>query len=242
MLRSLVARSGDSAVAPFALRTETGSLATPTVTQERRSYVTATRAATTALAVLLASGVAACSSSPEKSAAPSTPTSSGAAASSAATSSINPSDEAAAQAVGFVPTYLRVIDDLYLDASRSLDGVYQVAVASEATSEATAIGTFRSQGYRQVGRSQLVRTSVTSMDLTSDPAASPSPKLPTVVVTACVDVSQVQATDASGASVVPADRPSHLIEQLSIVNIDYPNAASWRVSAAPNAQAESCDG
>jgi hypothetical protein len=117
-----------------------------------------------------------------------------------------------------------------------------VAVTPEATAQATAIGTFRSQGFRQVGRSELVTATAESVDLTSDPAASPSPIFPTVVVTACLDVSQVQATDASGNSVVPADRPRYLIARLTVVNPDYPDASSWRVSEAPNRQAQSCDG
>jgi hypothetical protein len=203
--------------------------------------MTAARAGAAALAAVLLSGVAACSTSSNERAAPSTAAPSSAPTSAAPSSSAAPNEAAEAQAVALVPTYLEVIDDLYLDASRSLDDLYSVAVAAEATSEATAIGTFRAQGYRQVGRSQLVTTSVSSIDLASDPAASPSPVLPTVVVTACVDVSQVQATDAAGVSVVPSDRPDFLLAQLTVVNIGYPDASSWRVSAAPNSQARSCD-
>ncbi|WP_254781868.1 hypothetical protein [Modestobacter sp. DSM 44400] len=162
--------------------------------------------------------------------------------SSATESSTDPAEGAKVQAVGLIPTYLRTIDDLYLEPSRSLDDIYDVAVAPEATAEATAIETFRAQGYRQVGRSQLVTTSASSVDLTNDPAASPSPVLPNVVVTACVDVSQVQAIDQSGTSVVPPDRPRYLVQRLTVVNTNYPDATSWRVSAAPNAQAQSCDG
>lgn len=153
-----------------------------------------------------------------------------------------PVQDAQSQAVALVPTYLGTIDDLYLDPSRPLDDLYEVAVTPEATAEATAIGTFRSQGYRQAGRSRLVTATADSVDLTTDPAASPSPALPTVVVTACVDVSHVQATDASGRSVIPSDRPSYLVARLKVVNPRYPDASSWRVSEAPNRQAQSCDG
>lgn len=201
-----------------------------------------TRAAAAALAVVLGLGVAACSGSPGTSAASSTSASSSAPSSSAPESSTDPTEEAKSQAVALIPTYLRTIDDLYLDSTRSLDDIYDVAVAPEATAEATAIGAFRSQGYRQVGRSELVTASASSVDLTNDPAASPSPVLPSVVVTACVDVSQVQATDQSGMSVVAPDRPRYLIQRLTVVNTDYPDASSWRVSAAPNTQAQSCDG
>lgn len=205
-----------------------------------RVQVTRTAVMAAVAAVLTVSG---CSSSGGgSSAAPTSTTTSGSSSSSAAPSTTDPANDARAQAVEFVPTYVQTIDDLYLDPSRPLDDLYEVAVAPEATNQATAIGTFRSQGYRQAGRSQLVTATADSVDLTTDPAASPSPTLPTVVVTACVDVGQVQATDASGASVIPADRPRYLVAQLTVVNPDYPNASGWRVSEAPNRQAQSCDG
>jgi hypothetical protein len=204
--------------------------------------VTATRPATAALAIAVGVCVAGCSAAPRDSAASSPPATSRAPSSGASSSSTDPTDEAKSQAVALIPTYLRTIDDLYLDAMRPVDDIYDVAVAPEATAEATAIGAFRSQGYRQVGRSELVTASASSVDLTDDPAASPAPSLPRVVVIACVDVSQVQAIDASGASVVAPDRARYLIQRLTVVNTNYPEASSWRVSAAPNTQAQSCDG
>ena len=135
----------------------------------------------------------------------------------------SPAEEAQELAVALVPDYLETIDDLYLDPSLPLDGIHQVAVAPEATAQATAIGKFRSQGYRQTGRSQLVTASAVSVDLSNRPAASPSPVFPTVVVTACVDVSEVGAVDATGQSIVPPDRPRYLIQQLTAVNPHYPD-------------------
>ena len=101
---------------------------------------------------------------------------------------------------------------------------------------------FRSQGYRQIGRAQLVTATADGVDLEGDPAASPSPTLPTVLVTTCVDVSQVKAVDEAGNPVVPAGGPTYLVAQLSVVNLNYPDASSWRVSEASNTQAQSCDG
>ena len=199
--------------------------------------VTGAAVAAAVAAVLTVSG---CSSSGDGSSAAPTSTTSGS-PSSAAPSTTDPSSDAEAQAVALVPNYLGTIDDLYLDPSRPLDDLYEVAVTPEATAQATAIGTFRSQGFQQIGRSQLVTATAESVDLTPDPAASPSPTLPTVVVTACVDVSQVQATDASGTSVIPADRPRYLVATLTVVNPNYLDASSWRVSEAPNRQAQSCD-
>ncbi len=162
--------------------------------------------------------------------------------SSAPVTTADPAEDAQAQAIALIPTYLRTIDDLYLDPSRPLDDIYEVAVDSEATAQATAIGMFRSQGYRQIGQAQLVTVTADSVDLEGDPAASPTPTLPTVLVTTCVDVSQVQAIDAAGNPVVPTGSPKYLIAQLSVVNLQYPDAASWRISEASNTQAQSCDG
>ena len=199
------------------------------------------RAAAATAAVFLGLTISSCSSTGDGSSTAPTSTISGT-SSSAAPTATDPSNDAEAQAVALVPTYVRTIDDLHLDPSRPLDDLYEVAVTPEATVQATAIGTFRSQGFRQTGRSELVTATADSVDLTTDPAASPAPRLPTVVVTACVDVSQVQATDASGTSVIPADRPRYLVARLTVVNPDYPDVSGWRVSEAPNRQAESCDG
>jgi hypothetical protein len=201
--------------------------------------VAVTRAAAAA-AVVLGLTATGCSSQD----APSTASSSAASpspSSSAAVTTASPAEEAQSQAVALVPTYLRTIDDLYLDPSRPLDDIYEVAVGSEATAEATAIGMFRSQGYRQIGRAQLVTATADSVDLEGHPAASPSPTLPTVLVTTCLDVSQVQAVDEAGNPVVPTGGPTHLIARLVVVNLQYPDASSWRVSEASNTQAQSCD-
>ncbi|WP_242472011.1 MULTISPECIES: hypothetical protein [unclassified Blastococcus] len=196
-----------------------------------------------AAAVLLALTTLGCSSSSDAgSSSLSTSGTSSSQTSSPSPTTPSPAEEAETLAVALVPDYLGTIDDLYLDPSLPLDGIHQVAVAPEATAQATAIGKFRSQGYRQTGRSQLVSASAVSVDLSNNPAASPSPVFPTVVVTACVDVGEVDAVDDSGASIVPSGRPRYLVQQLTVVNPDYPDTSSWRVSEAPNRQAESCDG
>ena len=197
-------------------------------------------AAAAAMAFGLA--VSGCSSTDETPSAAPTPSTASSSSASAASTTATSSDDAQSQAVALVPTYLQMIDDLYLDPSRSLDDIYQVAVAPDAVTEATAIGKFRAEDYQQTGRVQLVSTSVDSVDLTSDPAASPAPTVPTVVLTACVDVSDVGAVDSTGRSIVPADRPQYLVEQLTVVNPHYPDQSSWRVSMASNTQEQSCGG
>ena len=200
------------------------------------------RVLTGGAAVVAVLAVSGCSSSPPAASTAPSSTTSSAPTASTSSAAADPTQSAQEQAVAFISTYTETIDDLYLDPARSLDDLYDVSIAPEATAEATAIGTFRSQGYRQAGRSELVTASASQVDLTNEPAAGPSPVYPSVVVTACVDVSQVQATDSAGNPIVPSDRPRYLIEQLTVVNIDYPDASSWRVSEAPNRQAQSCDG
>ena len=204
--------------------------------------MTVTRTVAGATAVVIGLTVSGCSSSDDASSTAPTSSTSSPSASSAAPTRGNPSQDAQSQAIAFVPTYLGTIDDLYLAPSRALDDIYQVAVAPDAVAEATAIGKFRAQGYRQTGRMQLVSASAGSVDLTNSPAASPSPVLPSVVVTACVDVSQVGAVDATGLSIIPADRPRYLVEHLTVVNLHYPDPSSWRVSTASNRQERSCGG
>jgi hypothetical protein len=202
-----------------------------------------TRAKAVVASVIFALTASGCSSSPNPgSSSSSTPGTSSPQTPNPSSTPPSPAEEAQALAVALVPDYLGTIDNLYLDPSLRLDRIHEVAVAPEATAQATAIGKFRSQGYRQTGRSQLVTASAVSVELSNDPAASPSPVVPTVVVTACVDVGQVGAADATGLSIVPPDRPRYLIQQLTVVNPDYPDTSAWRVSEAPNRQAQSCDG
>ncbi|WP_299960148.1 hypothetical protein [uncultured Modestobacter sp.] len=204
--------------------------------------MTSMRTVAAGVALLVVPFVSSCSSSgPSSSTEPSALTSSSP-SSNTPTVAPDPGQDARSEALALVPSYLRAIDDLYLDPSRALDELYEVTVAPEAAAQATAIAQFRSQGSRQTGRAQLVTAAAGEVDLTSEPGATPSPVLPTVVVTACVDVSQVQAVDSAGTSIVAPSRPDYLIEQLTIVNINYPDPASWRVSEAPNTQAQTCDG
>lgn len=201
-----------------------------------------TRLVAVGTALIAVLSVSSCSSSSSVPPTPQTSTTASPTSSTTSEAAADPSQEAESQALAVIPRYLQAIDDLYLDPSRSLDELYEVSVAPEATAEATAIGQFRAEGYLQTGRSQLVEASVSEIDLTNEPDAAPSPVFPSVVVTACVDVSQVQATDGTGSSMIAPDRPRYLVQQLTVVNIDYPDASSWRVSSAPNTQASTCDG
>lgn len=151
-------------------------------------------------------------------------------------------DSARLGALRAVSAYEDMLNELFLDPAKPLDDLHAVAVAPEFAVEASQIGQFRAQGYRQVGRARLVSASVVDVQPREGSGPSSSAAQPTAYVTACIDVSQVDAVDSAGKSVVPPDRPPYLIERLTVVKIAQSNDASWRVSEAPNRQAKSCGG
>lgn len=198
-----------------------------------------TRSAATMALALLYIAVSACSSSsgsPGGSGATTLPDSTARSGTPDATQS------AQTEAVAFVSTYVRMLDDLRADPARPLDDIYEVAIAPEATAEASAVGQLRSRGYRQTGLSQVVSASLGGAVSTAKGSAGSSPAAPSVIVNACLDVGSVGAVNKAGKSVVPPGRPRYLIEELTLVNPRYPNAASWRVRNAGNRQARSCSG
>ena len=151
-------------------------------------------------------------------------------------------DLAKAEALAMVPVYLKTIDELYNDPKVPLNNLYTVSAQPDVLVELKAIGLSRSYGNRQSGTVKLVRATVTGVDLTNMPKATPNPTFPTVRVLACIDVSGVRGTGPTGKSLVPANRPRYQIEQLTVINLSYPRATGWRVNNSPNKQANACDG
>lgn len=209
----------------------------------RSSTVMAFPAMATAVAGLLLLPVAGCSSThgPNAGHASDVKVSPPASPSGALTTS-NSEQAARLAALRAVSAYEDKLNELFLDPAKPLDGLHAVAVAPELAVEASEIGQFRAQGYRQIGRARLVSASVVDVEPRGDSTASSPAAQPTVHVTACIDVSQVDAVDSAGKSVVPSDRLPYLVERLTVVKIEQSSDASWRVSEAPNRQAKSCDG
>jgi hypothetical protein len=204
-------------------------------------------AAGTALVAAALIALTACSSSggkPSKTTPPtSTSTSSTPPTSTPPTTSSTPADpsqRAVAEATAFVPIYEAELDTLYSNPTVSINDIYLVAVQPEATDDALGIAKYRQSNYRQAGSQKLVKVSGVSVHMSGLGGPSATAKYPTVQLTACVDVSGVKVTDAKGHPVGNPKNPPYLIESLTIVNIKYPSASGWRVSKAPNKQAQSC--
>jgi hypothetical protein len=132
------------------------------------------------------------------------------------------------------------LDKLYSDPTVSINDIYKVAVQPESTDDALGIAKYRSSNYRQTGSQKLAKVSGTVVHLSGLGGSSGNAKYPTVQLTACVDVSGIRVTDAHGKPVGNPSNPKYLIESLTIVNIKYPSTTGWRVSNAPNKQANSC--
>ena len=196
-----------------------------------------TKHATAVVTLLLAAfTLAACSSSNP---APDPPSASTAAPSSATSAPSTPEGIAQAQVLSMLPAYFRTIDELYNDPKKSADDIYSVATDPEAGQEIRAIAQTQRAGIRSSGYTKLVASNVISVDLQYAPGAKPR-VLPTVKVTACVDVSDDQATYKSGKSAIAPGRKRYLISQLTVVNPKPSSFKSWVVSDAPNRQADSC--
>lgn len=196
------------------------------------SHVLAARCALMTLPLLLA----ACSGGRTAEQPTASPTSASSAPSSMTAA---PEEQAVEAADALVGLYWETVDQLYTDSSLSIDGLYAVAVDPEATSEAATLQAFRASGYTQTGQSQVVSTTTGAVVLNTSGDAG---DLPTVQITACVDVTQVGAVDANGAPVALPERAPFLVSDLTIVNIAYPDQSAWRVSSAPNTQAQACPG
>jgi len=151
-----------------------------------------------------------------------------------------PSEIAKNQVVKFLPTYYATLDRLYSNPRAPITDIYQVAVQPESTNEALAIAKFRAAGDRQSGTQHLVKVSDVVVNLAGAGGSSATARYPVVKLTACVDVNGVSVTDAAGKPVGSANRPRYLVENLTVVNIKYPQASGWRVSNAPNKQAYTC--
>lgn len=157
------------------------------------------------------------------------------------TASTAPDEVARQQAAALVRKYQRVLDQAYQDPSREAAQLDTVAMDQELTNQIRGVNLLVESGGRQYGHSRVVTLAPGFVSLQYKPHATPR-ILPTVRVTACVDVRRIKAVDAHGHSITPADRPPFYIETLTVQNFRYPDASTWRVVSAPNRGAKSCVG
>ena len=138
-------------------------------------------------------------------------------------------EQAVAQAKDVVRRYYDLIDRLALDPSVEADDALTSVAASTGLLDArNLISSIRDPGYVQSGLTRIVSLDATVLSLEFEPQAQP-PRLPTVAVAVCYDVSDVDVTDAQGASVVAGDRADRALERVQVANPTWPDPAGWRV-------------
>lgn len=155
------------------------------------------------------------------------------------TAAVTARQRAVAAAVTQVTRYERVLDELGIHPTLSLDRLYTVATEPEVLDEVAFFNHFRSAHDRQAGHVKLTATRVDQVDLTNRPHAH-TPVYPTVTVTTCVNVSGVRAFNARGRSIVTSSRKPYFLTHLTLVNLKYPASAGWVVKKVTDTEERTC--
>ena len=195
-----------------------------------------------ATAVFLLAAMAACGSDSDADPAPE-PTASASSPSSAPPSSAgSPEHSAATAAVVAGGDYYALTDLLLQDDAVSLDRLEEVAISTQLSAQKNFLTTERAAGTQQRGDTKIVETKVQSVNLdNSDPKAG---RVPSVTIDVCWDVSEVDVVDASGKSMVPADRPDRGWTRLTVANYTWDNDpdTGWRVAGGEDLEKSPCAG
>jgi hypothetical protein len=145
---------------------------------------------------------------------------------------------AGAAAVAQVVKYERTLSELAIHPAMSLNEMYIVSTQPDVTDEIAFLNHFRSAHDRQRGLPQVVSTKVDSVELAS--ASGTKASHPTVRVTACINVSGVQAFGPNGKSIVPKSRKPYYVTHFVLVNFKYPDAQAWLVENVSSTEEVSC--
>lgn len=195
-----------------------------------------------ATGALVLAAMAGCTDDGGKSADPPPATSSSATSSGAASASpTSASGIAVADATSKLTEYFATVDALGQDPTAALDPLESVAISTQLSAERRLLESQHRRGERQVGETAVAELMVQSVNLdNSDPAAG---RVPTVVIDACWDVSDVDVLDKDGASIVLPDRPDTGWTRYTIANygFDSDSTGGWRVASGQDLERAPCD-
>lgn len=157
-----------------------------------------------------------------------------------ATPTQSPEEAAIAAAKAKIPEYNAMADASLKDTKNfSIEQFKTVAISSALDDLNNRFSAVATQGYTQVGDAQVVSMGNPRVDLKLDLKKSP-PDVPTVQMDVCFDVSKVNLVDASGKSVIPADRKPRQLWRVGVSNYEYPNPDRWRVSFTDTQGGKTC--
>ncbi len=137
-------------------------------------------------------------------------------------------DQAIARAEGVVRRYYDLIDQLTVNPSADAGALTSVAASTGLIDARNLVSSVRGPGYVQSGKTRIISLDAKLISLDFQPKAQP-PKLPTVAIAVCYDVSDVDITDAQGTSIVTKDRADRALERVQVANPAWPDPAGWRV-------------
>jgi hypothetical protein len=138
-----------------------------------------------------------------------------------------------------VPIYERLLSELAIHRNLPVNKLYGVSTQPDVNQEISSINSLRERQERQIGLVRVVGTRVDHVDLTNRPHGRHA-RLPTIRVTACLNVSGVQGLDANGRSVVPKTRKPYLLAHLTLTNARYPQPSKWLVSRVSDEETRTC--
>ncbi|WP_125777977.1 hypothetical protein [Antribacter gilvus] len=180
---------------------------------------------------LLLSLMAACTGPTDPTSDP-TQTVSGSVSPSPAPSPTSDRERAEQSARATVDRYYALLDDLASDGSQPLSRLDEGLTGGYLEAWRAELERSRNNGWTQKGGTRVV--SVTTQGVTTSPDGSA-----TAVFDTCYDVSEVDVVDASGASVVPAERPDRGWSRLTMTSTNFADD-DWRVTAGETLEKEPC--
>ena len=205
-------------------------------------------AAGMAVAALVAGGAACTKDDPVAQPTPPPPTTSAAPSPSPSatptptpTPTLSQRQQAEADAIAMVKKYYALSDKLAAKppgiaaAKRQLQAV---ATSYELAYAIADIGQLHAAKQRQTGMVAIVSPHVEAIDLTFKPKA-PTPRIPTIKIRVCRDVSDLDLLDAAGKSLANPKRQMRRLSHVEMVNADWPGLAGWRVQHVVD-EATSC--
>lgn len=110
-------------------------------------------------------------------------------------------EEALAAATAAYEAYLKLSNEISSDGGEGPERISSVAAGPLLDASLSGFETFRENGWRSIGESELVSTVLQFADL------DPQPSSGVAAIYACVDYSQVDVLNEAGKSVVSPDRP-----------------------------------
>lgn len=199
--------------------------------------------ATLAAAIVLAATLGACTSAGGNGVSTSATTSTASPTTTttpSATPTQSPEDLAIAAAKEKIPAYFATSDRSLQDTKTfSREEFKKVAITTALDDLGNLFSAFQAQNYKQVGTTVVESMTDPKVNLAMDLKKTP-PDVPNVQMQVCIDVSKLNVVDASGKSVVPADRKPRQLWRVGVANYQYPAADGWRVAYTDTQGGKTC--